>query len=56
MNVVFGMDLYGTKTYKVNTRILPNAESLCRSNEFFFRVVFFFENLPGEGEGEEENL
>lgn len=23
---------------------------------FFFRVVFFFENLPGEGEGEEENL
>lgn len=39
-----------------NTRILPNAESLCRSNEFFFCVVFFFENLPGEGEGEEENL
>lgn len=39
-----------------NIRILLNVELLGCLNEFFFCVVFFFENLFGEGEGEEENL
>lgn len=32
-----------------NTRILPNAESLCRSNEFFFAWCSFLKTCPGKG-------